>query len=77
VRNEDSRDEERRSSARLLNLHIAIYNTTHGRPPPITIVLSHLSEKDMHRRDTRREPRRKFIVERTRRALVPGRVREF
>jgi len=78
VRNEDSRDEERRSSARLLlNLHIAIYSTTHGRPPPITIVLSHLSEKDTHRRGTRREPRRKFIVERTRRALVPGRVREF
>lgn len=41
MRNEDSRDEQRCSSARLLNLHIVIYSTTHGRPPPITIVLSH------------------------------------
>lgn len=41
------------------------------------IVLSHLPEKNTHRRDTRREPRRKFIVGTTRRALVPGRVREF
>jgi len=32
VRNEDSRGEERCSSARLLNLHIAIYSTTHGHP---------------------------------------------
>lgn len=33
--NEESRDEQRRSSARLLNLHIAIYSTMHGHPPPI------------------------------------------
>lgn len=55
--NEDSRDEQRRSSARLLNLHIAIYSTMHGQPPPIydSIVPPLRRDGRTHRRDTQQK----------------------
>lgn len=56
IRSQESRDERRCSSARLLNLHTAIYSTTHRRPPSDhdSIVPSPL-KRNRHRRDTRRE----------------------
>lgn len=55
--NEDSRDEQRRSSARLLNLHIAIYNMMH--PPPIYDNIVPPLRRGPRRRDTQQ----KLIVE--------------
>lgn len=64
MRNED---EQRCSSARLLNLHIAIYCTTHKRPPPITIGLSHPPLKRARIVVTLGVSLEKCIVERARR----------